>query len=369
MLTFGKRMARRALPAPVRRMIRGQRRAAAKPVEGLPDGIDFERLDGLCRERLDQPLQHAAHVHLSGWKTSGAYRLLLKTERGRVWSVIYKNAIYNDEHIPVVRGLPVMPGPPEFGVYSQAHGALTAYLPEIYLCHEVTPGEHYRYLMEDLNTGYRRMADRPEEIYAVTDDLPALHRVMQTWAQSLPGDDHLLRYGPAFSAALLDYARAQISRYVAASAGGAVSQLWERWDAITAAHQRPDLLAMQQLQPIHGDYSPANICIHLQQPERYKILDWEWAGWGTSHADLAALLKRLPDEVEQAALARYIERDERFSPAEHRQLYEWGQLERGMMDVAYLAKQQLDSADSASVIPAYIERSALRSLQAFERLS
>jgi len=37
--------------------------------------------------------------------------------------------------------------------------------------------------------------------------------------------------------------------------------------------------------------------------------------------------------------------------------------------VAYLAKQQLDSPGSASVIPAYIERSARRALQAFEHLS
>jgi hypothetical protein len=50
-------------------------------------------------------------------------------------------------------------------------------------------------------------------------------------------------------------------------------------------------------------------------------------------------------------------------------VYEWCQLERGLLDAAYLAKQHLDAPTPTDSIPGYIDRSLQRTLQAIERLS
>jgi thiamine kinase-like enzyme len=222
--------------------------------------------------------------------------------------------------------------------------------------------------MEDISADYQPLSYKSPQLPQVAGDLSSLHATMQEWMRTL-GENRLLRFGSAFSAGLVEYARMNLERYARVSASPMVTKVCDEWTAVIDVYQRPEFRAREHLRPIHGDYSPANIYLSRHNPARLKILDWEWAGIGVPHADLAALLKRTSPEIEQQALARYSERDRTFSPEEHRRIYEWCQLERGLLDAAYLAKQHLDAPVKTDSIPGYIERSLERCLHAIQRLS
>jgi hypothetical protein len=306
-------------------------------------------------------------MHLSGWKYSGAYRVMLTTTGGREWNVIYKNAVYGPDHIPAVIGLPVLPGPPEYTIYSRGSDGLSEYLPEIYDAVEVARGRHYHYLLEDLAATHRPLSYKAPEIVDVAAALPSLHNTILDWMQTA-GVEGLLQYGQRFSVELADYTEAQLNRYQPVARSEIVTQFLQCWSDIKTVYLRPDFVALQNSLPVHGDFSPANIYLAHNNPKQIKILDWEWAGIGTGQLDLAALLKRSSPDLEARAVAAYHTANPRLTDAEHQRLYEWCQLERGISDVGYLAKQELDSTRRAQTVPRYIERSIERATQAYQRL-
>jgi len=362
MIPFATRALRRLVRRPAQRPSPRHRSVH----EGLPDGLDFETVNQICQHQFGERLETVSHVHLSGWKTSGAFRLRLGMSGRCHHTVIYKNAVYRLEEIPAVDGLPVRPGPPEYIVYRQGSGSFSDYLPAVYYCEEVVPGQHYRYLLEDVNTVYHPLSYRSPKIVNIAAGLPALHETMRRWAQDI-GTDGLLKYGSAFSSALAVYVQTQLGRYQQVIKSSDVEQVLKNWRAISTIHLSPDFIVPDLLQPIHADYSPANIYVSKRIP--IKILDWEWAGIGLPHADLASLLKRANPELEQKAFAAYSQQDRRLSGHEHHRWYEWCQLERGLLDAGYLAKQYLDTDQPAQKIPHYIEKSLQRALRAFKTLT
>ncbi|RPI93679.1 MAG: hypothetical protein EHM39_12700 [Chloroflexi bacterium] len=359
-MTFGKRVLRRLVrfrhPTKL-----AQSRHDRAAVEGLPDGSEFDTLDQICHEQKGRSLQKAAHVHLSGWKSAGAYRLDLTLAGGQLWSIIYKNAIYDAEHIPAAEGFPVRPGPPEYTILCHASGTLAEVLPTIYLAEEITAGQHYRYLMEKINPAYQPLSYSSPELLEIAGRLPTLHRAWTEWTDTAGLKNQVLDYGGTFSARLRDTVHTNLIRYMQSVDSATVRQTLDRWSDILAVPS-PDTVPVL----VHGDFSPANI---YGAGGRIKILDWEWAGMAPSMADLAALLKRASPEMEQEALRRYSAGDPSHSFEEHNRLYEWSQLERGLLDVGYLAKQHLESPHSAASIPKYIDRSLQRALLACERLN
>lgn len=330
-------------------------------VDGLPDGIDFDTLNTVCYEHKDRLLQKAAHVHLSGWKSAGAYRLDLTLAGGEQWSIIYKNAIYDAEHIPAAEGFPVRPGSPEYIITCRASGPLADVLPAIYLAEEVTAGQHYRYLMENISPTYQPLSYSSPWLIEIAGQLSTFHLAWTEWANESEIHDQVLDYGGTFSTRLRDTAQANLTRYSQKVDSVTVRQVLDQWADIVSASV-PDAVPVL----IHGDFSPANIYAAGKQ---IKILDWEWAGIAPGMADLAALLKRASPEMEAEALRRYSATDSGHSFEEHRRLYEWSQLERGLLDAAYLAKQHLESTQPAASIPQYIDRSLQRALLACERLN
>lgn len=336
-------------------------------VKGPPGGVDLSTLNELCLDHLGESLRHVSHVHISYWKSFGAFRLLLQTERGRYWSLIYKNAIYDPTHIPALTGLPIRPGPPEYFIYSHRQGALAKYLPAVYLCLEVTPGRHYQYLLEDVMQEYRKVQYDSTDILNAAAELPALHRAMSEWSL-VAGQDHLLRFDREFSTALLDYVRENLERYLQETANKAVSEICKLWPQIYELHQRQEFYDLQTICPIHGDYNTANIYIHVRDMRRIKVIDWEWAGLGVAHADLVSLLKRVDPETEQRALASFYKQVNGLSFDEHKRLYRWCQLERGLFDVAFLAKQQMESPRKVDWVSDYIQASMQQVLDAYQEL-
>jgi thiamine kinase-like enzyme len=338
-----------------------------EPAESLPDAMVLETLNEVCLEHLGEPIKHVSHVHLSGWKSTGSFRLLLQTESGSHRSLVFRNAIYDSDHIPALARLPIMPGPAEYLVYSNAGGALAKYLPDVLWCSEVVPGKHYQYLLEDLSDTHRRAKTR-EDILRAAAELHHIHCALEEWSLTV---DHssLPRYEHEFSAALQEYARANLETYVRHTPSRTAAEVLELWPLIAEVHKSREFRDLKAICLIHGDLNRSNIMIAKEHPHRIRLIDWEWAGQGIAHADLASLLKKATPAVHEYALAIFFEHCDGLSPDEHRRLYEWCQLERGLTDAAFLAVQYMKRPPVGKHnLPKLVERSLQRLLRAYREL-
>jgi hypothetical protein len=307
-------------------------------------------------------------MQLSGWKRTGAYRLWLDTAGGPPRTVIFKNARFDPAAIPALNGLPALPGPPEYYVYHEANGPFDSYLPRVYLCEEVTKGRHYRYVLEDLARD-RQACESHEAILAQAGLLPALHLAMERWWTGVSGAEWL-DYGHEYSLALQEYVGAHMSSYAERSGDPVAVDFCERFSRIAAIHARREFHEICPRRPIHGDYNPWNLLIRDGGEEPPKVVDWEWAGLGVPHMDLASLLKPLPHELARQAVALFASHAEPLHLREHQRLYSWCKLERGMLDAAFLAVQHMEGRWGTRLqLPRRIAASIRRTLCAFEELS
>lgn len=338
-----------------------------EPIPGIPPGLTPSILDDVCREEMAESLTSTAYVHLSGWKETGSYRLHLTTSSGRRWRVIYKNASYRLDQIPALEGLPLKPGPPEYVVYAHAIEPLAAYLPHVYYAHEPAPGVQFQYIMEDLGQGYRRASEAADRL-RVVEELPTIHRAMADWLSSVDDRD-LLRYDAAFSSDLLTYTHTNLVTYADKTDDETAQEALARWTKIADVYENGLSVFECPAIPIHGDSNPANVMISRTDPTQLKLIDWEWAGIGFAHADLASLLKRSPSMLEAQALERYAQYNDMLTLAEHRRLYEWCQLQRGLLDIGFVARQHLTTVHDTRVnLVKYVHKSLNRTLMAVERL-
>jgi hypothetical protein len=347
---------------------RRRRKVRSAPVEGVPEGITFETLNELCLQRLEKPLARVSHVHLSGWKAAGSYRLFLQAQGGRRWRLIYKNAVYSNDQIPALAKLPVVPGPPEYLVYSNAGGPLGQYLPAVYLCSEIVPGRHYQYLLEDLGQAYRKSTSL-EAILGIVAELPSIHQAFGAWSRSID-QDRLLRYGHEFSVAFQEYARETLECYAQRTANEIVSEVCLLWPHISKVYLCEKFQEIRPACSIHGDFNPANVLVHEKYSDRIKLVDWEWAGLGMPHADLASLLGGRKPEIEQQALSFFFRQDTSLPPNENRRLYQWCNLERGLLNAAFCAAQSMGRPDVSTKLDVarVIENGARRVLRMYREL-
>jgi thiamine kinase-like enzyme len=352
----------------VRRVARYVRNRAGR-CEGLPSGLDFETLDALCREHGRGGLKRCVHLRLSGWKPRGAYRLELLTEAGTSWPLIFKDECYWSARklIPMLEGLPATPGPPEAIVYRMQHPSLSPFLPQLFWFLEVEPGRHFQYLLEDLSGTYTEL--RPGTLHHVkARGVVQIHQALRTaFADGHP--DALIRYDRPYSERLLEYAESNLADYVALTADLTVAALLDRWHDIAAVHQRDEFYDDDLRAPIHGDCVQRNILAHRRDESQLKFLDWEWAGIGLPHADLAALALSLPREDRVPLLEAFVEEDRRLDAEQHRRLFHWSQLERCLLDAARLARKQLGSPRRVVWLQPATRRSTAAALAAVEWLS
>jgi aminoglycoside phosphotransferase (APT) family kinase protein len=120
--------------------------------------------------------------------------------------------------------------------------------------------------------------------------------------------------------------------------------------------------------PIHGDYNRSNVHLHARDAAETKVVDWEWAGIGVPHADLAALLKLVDPEHERAVLDVFMSGNPVLDAETHWRTFRWCQLERRLMDAGFLARQQMASPRRVRWLEAYIDRAAADVLQSIQRL-
>jgi hypothetical protein len=344
------------------------RRERVERIEGLPMALDFEILDAVCREQGRGALKRCAHLHLSSWKSRGTYRLELCTEAGTSWRLIFKDECYQPELIPALEGLPVSPGPPEAVLYRQRNAVLSPFLPQLHWFSEVEPGRHFQYLLEDLAQTHAILPpDEVAPLKRATRGLLQIHQALrETLAAKAP--DGLLRYDRRYSERLLDYALRNLTDYAARTGDGAVAAVTGRWHELVAAHQRDEFYDDELRVPIHGDYNTSNIHAHRDDGSRLKVVDWEWAGVGLPHADLAALIKYVRPQDQPVLLQVFLEEDRRLDLEQHRRLFHWCLLERRLLDGAFLARQQLVSARRVWWLQPEIRRSACDVLATVEWL-
>lgn len=344
-----------------------ERRARKKPIPGIPQALNPDLLKQVIRSNFAEELADVSFVHLSTWKRTGAYRLMVKTEKGRRIRFIYKHAHYNLSLIPALADFPLLPGAPEFLVYSQADAGLRKYLPRVYHSQETIPGELYEFFLEDLDEDHRLLVTRRNRFLAAISGLVNFQQAMMDWRGEIDSN-RLLQFNRAYSNALLGYAKHQLEAYEFHTSNIQVKKVLMIWDKISEIHQRDDFYIPSAFGMIHGDFQSSNIYYKKGHPSDIRVIDWEWSGIGKKHADLASLLKGADDEVEEKAVAHYIEHHPMFSASEHLQLYEWCHLERGLQ-AAFLAKQQLESDKYVGWIPEFVDRSMKRLQLAYQRLA
>jgi hypothetical protein len=314
-------------------------------------------LDALCREHGEGGLKRCTHLHLSGWKSRGTYRLELFTDGGTTWRLIFKDEYYCQELIPAMEGLPASPGPPEALIYRLQSPFLSPFLPQLFWFREIEPGRRFQYLLEDLagTCGELHLGKLPH-IRAVRN----LRRIQEVLGETFKGEhpDGLIRYDRRYSERLLDYAAISLAEYAAQTREDAVATLRARWRDVVSVHQREEFYENGLRVPIHGDFSRSNIHVHRDNDAELKVVDWEWAGIGLPHADLAALVKSVYREDHPALLRAFVEGDRRFDPEQHQRLFHWCQLERRLLDAAFLAKQQLSSSRRVAWLQPDIKQAA-----------
>ncbi|MHC4592777.1 MAG: phosphotransferase [Planctomycetota bacterium] len=334
----------------------------------MPAGLTFEQVGRLFEDAFGEPLRKASYAKLSSWKRTGAYRLWLSNGARVSRTLIFKDARFNLDDIPALDGLPVAPGPPEYSICRSLPGPLARYLPAAYLCQEVIPGRHYRYVLEDVAEG-RRFSESGDATLAQVRLLPGLHRAMADWSEMTPGAEWL-EYGLEFSLALQQYVTANLTRYAEETNDASVRAFCEQMPRVADLHASPEFHEICPRRPIHGDYNPWNLLVSDDRQEPPKILDWEWAGLGVPHMDLASLLKVSPDGLVEEALALYASQEPGVALQQHRRLYYWCKLERGMLDAAFLAVQEMDGRWQVKLnLRRRVVASLKRALSAFDFLA
>ena len=337
-----------AVDAALQKLSAPIRGAIPVSLRGLPEGLSWDAVDEVCLKHFGSTAVRASHVHLTGWKASWVFRVFVKLQSGGIRTLVYKNAVYNSEHVPAVRDLPVKPGPPEYAVYralrARPDAALHQQVPAVYLAEEIVPGNHYRYLIQDLGSSHR-VRPRTEAISGVVACLPELHRNLAAVQFELAGST-LLTYDAAFREALVPYAHDAFSRYAKFAPEGAAGAILDEWKTVTGAYLATEPLEAEITGPVHGDPNRTN-ALFAPDGSDIRLIDWEWAGFGLPHMDLAAVIKSGPEPFERELLNRYAQADLRLSPDDHLQLFRRAKLERALLDASFLAIQKMDTTGQA----------------------
>jgi hypothetical protein len=333
---------------------------------GLPEGIDEDHFQDICLGRFGKKPMRVFNEPLSGWKSTGAFRLYISFGKLRYKSMIYKAAVYSEENTPALNGLPVSPGPPEYYIYKYTHNDLLCYLPNIYDCQEIIPGKHYHYILEDLKPDYR-IARGVDDLMLCVKELFPLHKALNNGcAQILK--ENALQFNDSFRARLSDYVKINLEEYVKEIRDDDVQAVLGDWYKIEKSLVDGTAVSRLPARLIHGDYNRTNIHISGGKAPKIKLVDWEWTGFGLPHADLASLLKGQKPEIEEMALRVYAAMDNSLDYEGHMIDYDWCQLERGLLDAGFLAKHHLNSPEKIDWIPAYISGTMRRVIYNYRNL-
>ncbi len=235
-------------------------------------------------------LRRVWHTPLPSWKGESVAFVWLQLEGGLTKRIVVKAARYEAEVFPASINASVKPGLPEMWVYGRATPVMGAFIPDVYLAHEEEPGRHYVYVLEDLTGGYGKKRGGP---LGWRDGINGLFRVQEALALAVDeyGAGHLLVYDDAYSEALVSYAKRALAAYDGGSDGSVRERLLQTWPLLEETYLGDRFDLLDGGMPIHGDFDTRNVFIHRKDRHQVKVVDWEWAGFGWPHGDLASYLK------------------------------------------------------------------------------
>ncbi len=341
------------------------------PTEGVPLGVTLDALHAVSHQIISRGPARVSHLHLSGWKTTGAYRLFLEAEDGAKGSVIFKNALYDFDQIPALREFPVLPGHSEFSIYSHNLQAELDFVPRAFHIHQIESRRHYQYYLEDLATHHSRLS-RYTDYLQVARQLPDLYQAMALLLQQEVAPDvnpAFLSFDQQFSAFLVAYVEESLPKYFSIAGGEVLEVFLSLWPKIARLHQKNEFHEMYTPCLIHGDLNHTNIWLRRGGRLQLKLVDWEWAGYGYPHADLVSLLKFAPPDIEWRALKAYSQVDRQLSFDGHRRLYNWCKLERGLLDASFMASQAIGADSQPRIdLSGYVRFSLKAALRAYSKL-
>jgi len=150
-----------------------------------------------------------------------------------------------------------------------------------------------------------------------------------------------LNYNHSTTEELEEYAERVLRRY-AVERDTSAGEFMEKWADVCRVHRNSTPQPGESNQLVHGDLNITNVHVKPGAPEQMKLVDWEWAGWGLPHLDLACLLKRTDEILEQRAMNIFTGNDPSLPLDEHWRIYRWCQLDRAILDASFLAAQVLD---------------------------
>lgn len=338
----------------------------AKRTRGTPPGLDRVVLDRVVRQHLGTDVANVSHEHLSNWKPTGAYRVIVQTSNRKPATLIFKNADYSLDSVPAQEELPAMIGTPEYTVMSAMMEPLQTFVPRIYWTDHVEGVQRYRYLMEDLHWRWYRPL-RPRDKLAVARAIPRLHAALREVVDTQA--EGLIDYDERYSAGLRVYVTENVDRYLGSHPNPEAEKQWEEWPALEAAHA--ELAPTPEIggRLIHGDFNVANLYLHWRSRDRLKAVDWEWCGRGYPHTDLASALKRGPADLVDQAIDEYARANPELTRAEHLRAYAWCRLQDAIRDAGYVAAQFTDFEHEPRVEPsAYLARALRRARSAVDIL-
>lgn len=364
-----RRLLKRLIPRTIQLRIMDQRERK-QTIPGIPEGLPLALLQEVSYKAFSSTIKGISHRHLSGWKQGGAYRLFLSLDNGTESTLVYKVARYEDDEIPALQGLPVRPGLPEFVIFSLEDVPLREFLPTVYWAQEWPAEKTYRYLFEDLGVEHYLLSRSPkveEDLLLAAEQLPLLHHALE---DSLGVDirKQLLRFDREYSVAILNYAHASIRAYVEKRSDSVVRSALNRWTEVEKSYQRDEYFEARPEGFIHGDFNTSNIYIS-KKGRTLKVVDWEWAGYGVPHADLVSLLKGRNWRTQREALERFTKHHKGLSLLEHKRWFHWCRLDRGLLDAAFLARQELESKRRVDWIPDRIHHGIYEVLGACDELA
>lgn len=346
------RVADRPTTSRIAQLVRGRLGRGGAPVDVTPEALPPASTYGPALEawavtHLGEPAVPDRTHHVSGWKRGGAFRLEGKTASGRTWTLVWKEARYDDADLPALAGLSVRPGPPEYTVYAGGGPALRALLPEVHHAAEIERGRHYQYLLEDLAPTHVR-ARHPA---LARDAADLVHRVQRAMHTDLSGlGEGLLDYGPEFTASVPGYAFEGLRMLAAGDHTLDDLQVPDTADetVVRQRYERARVLVETRvpLGPVHGDLNPTNVWTDPYGDD-VRVVDWEWAGIGLPHLDLVCALKRAPADLEGAAVLRFHALQGERSLYDDVVAYRWCRLQRYLLDAGFFARQLAGASASS----------------------
>jgi hypothetical protein len=303
--------------------------------------------------------QSVRHSKLSTWKDAGTFRLFLQFRDGKERTLIYKRAVYSLEEIPANEGLPVRQGPPELVIARSTDGPLAQFIPRAYWSSACDVDQSFEYLWEDLSVDHVRFVEYQQSSPQadVCEALAAMHRALRKQFSG-PGVADLLNFDKLYNERIWEYALCSLRTYFDATGEPMAKAFLDRQQEVRTVFLDPSFHVDRPTQVIHGDCNSSNMWVRRQGDAlELKAVDWEWAGYGMPHADIISIVKWRTDEQKEQFLQRYCAAAGVENTAREQHWLRRANMERAMLDAAFLAKQHQDPVRTQQWFKGFVRRS------------